>query len=217
MPSFSTIDTSFGQGGISYSPCFNAGSDGQPGRIYSSLLLPLNGFLFNTIKGRDTVCAGILHIFLTANLKASAQNFFAELINGNWENISPLKFNSLDYNVGFPFLTDDGQKLFFSSQDPQGKGGFDIYVSQWNKGQRDTPKNLGEKINTVENEVFPFFHSSGKLYFSSRGHGGKGGLDIFYSELVNVRNQHGELLPFYVIPIGGIPKYQGNWKYRKVN
>jgi hypothetical protein len=44
------------------------------------------------------------------------------------------------------------------------------------------PENLGPSINTAENEVFPFYHENGRLYFSSRGHNTIGNLDIFYSE-----------------------------------
>ncbi|NJK84982.1 MAG: type IX secretion system membrane protein PorP/SprF [Bacteroidales bacterium] len=54
--------------------------------------------------------------------------FSAELVNDIWTNITPFPYNSYEYNVGFPFLSDDGKQLFFCSQAPEGKGGFDIYV-----------------------------------------------------------------------------------------
>ena len=122
--------------------------------------------------------------------------FSADLSNdGNWVNITPFPYNSSDYNIGFPFLTDDGRQLFFCSQDPRGEGGFDIWVSVNNNGQWETPENLGKKINTPENEVFPFLHTSGRLYFASRGHNGMGGLDIFYSESVKGQWQEPVALP----------------------
>lgn len=121
--------------------------------------------------------------------------FTAELVNDEWVNVSPLPFNSDEYNVGFPCVTDDGKKLFFSSQAPGGFGGFDIYMCEWNYGAWGEPVNLGDEINTPENDIFPFFHPSGRLYFSSRGHNGKGGIDIFYSELIDEKWQRPVNLP----------------------
>lgn len=110
--------------------------------------------------------------------------FSAELVNGDWVNVTPFRFNRPNYDLGFPYLTEDGKRLFFCSEDPRGYGGFDIWVSNLVRGQWSIPENLGDKINTAKNELFPFFHSSGKLYFSSRGHDDRDDLDIFYSELV---------------------------------
>jgi hypothetical protein len=111
--------------------------------------------------------------------------FTADLVNGHWVNISDTRFNRPNYNVGFPFITEDGQRLFFCSEDPKGMGGYDIYVSNWENGRWGPQSNLGDKINTSENEVFPFYHSSGRLYFSSRGHDERTDMDIFYSDLVD--------------------------------
>ena len=121
--------------------------------------------------------------------------FSAELINGNWVNISPLRFNKLNYNIGFPCLTEDGKTLYFCSEDPRGFGGFDIWVSTLENGTWSLPKNLGDKINTSKNELFPFYHSSGRLYFSSRGHDDREDLDIFYSELIGNEWQEPVKLP----------------------
>jgi hypothetical protein len=91
-------------------------------------------------------------------------------------------FNDTEYDVAFPSLSTDGELLFFASRAPGGFGGYDIYVSTKQGASWSEPKNLGAKINTSENEVFPFYHSSGRLYFSSKGHNSQGKLDIFYSE-----------------------------------
>jgi hypothetical protein len=112
--------------------------------------------------------------------------FTAELMNGNWVNVKEItRFNRLTYDVGYPFITEDGQRLFFCSKDPRGFGGYDIYVSNWENGRWGPQVNLGERINTNENEVFPFYHSAGRLYFSSRGHDDRTDMDIFYSDYVD--------------------------------
>lgn len=121
--------------------------------------------------------------------------FTAEFVNDQWINISPFPYNSDEYNTGFPFITEDGKELYFSSQASGGEGGFDIYVSQLIDGRWNDPINLGKKINTPENDIFPFYHTSGRLYFASRGHNSKGGLDIFYSEIVDEEWQEPVNLP----------------------
>jgi OmpA-OmpF porin, OOP family len=84
-----------------------------------------------------------------------------------------------------PFVSFDGTKLFFSSNKPGGKGGYDLYVSNIDEnGFIGSAKNLGDAINTNSDEMTPFFHSlSNTLYFSSNGWPGLGGLDIFKSSL----------------------------------
>jgi chitodextrinase len=103
------------------------------------------------------------------------------LNNGQWTNLSQFRFNNTAYNTGYPYLTDDGKKLFFCSNAPGGFGGYDIYVSELKNGQWGQPVNLGNQVNTSENEVFPFLHPSGRLYFASRGHHQGRDLDIFYT------------------------------------
>lgn len=92
-----------------------------------------------------------------------------------------LSFNSLEYSVGHPSLSPNGKWLFFVSDMPGGYGETDIYmVELFPNGSMSTPKNLGPKINTIGREMFPYFNNE-KLYFSSEGHFGFGGLDIFES------------------------------------
>lgn len=90
-----------------------------------------------------------------------------------------LLFNSDDYSVLHPSLSDDGEMLFFSSDMPGGFGGYDLYVSYLEDGSWSPPVNLGPTVNTEGNEVFPFYHESGTLYFASNGLVGLGGLDIY--------------------------------------
>ncbi len=103
------------------------------------------------------------------------------LASGEWsESKSALAINSLKYSVCHPSLSADGKKLYFASDMPGGKGGTDIYVCELNKqGQWGSPKNLGEYVNTIGNELTPFIFNDSTLYFSSDFHPGMGKKDIF--------------------------------------
>lgn len=103
--------------------------------------------------------------------------------NGKWVDIQEVPFNSSEYSVGHPAFAPDDSKLYFVSDMPGGYGGTDIYVVEYNNGQWGTPVNMGKDINTEGNEMFPFVDPKGNLYFSSDGHEGLGGLDVFYAEL----------------------------------
>ena len=84
------------------------------------------------------------------------------------------------FNIGQPSLSEDGKKLYFSSEVPnKGYGGKDIWVAHRVGKEWSEPINLGPAINTPGDEMYPFIHKDGKLYFSSNGHIGMGGLDIF--------------------------------------
>jgi outer membrane protein OmpA-like peptidoglycan-associated protein len=93
--------------------------------------------------------------------------------------------NTADYREPSVCVSSDGSVLFFVSDKPGGVGGLDIYVSYRRKdGSFGPGYNLGPPINTPFDEDAPFLHPNGKtLYFSSRGHKGAGGYDIFRSEL----------------------------------
>jgi outer membrane protein OmpA-like peptidoglycan-associated protein len=81
--------------------------------------------------------------------------------------------------VVHPALSADGMELIFSSDMPGGIGGMDLYTVNRSSGTWSTPVNLGPKVNTKGNEIFPFIHPDGYLFYSSDGLAGKGGLDIF--------------------------------------
>lgn len=101
----------------------------------------------------------------------------------DWEQITALPFSSNDFATAHPALSADGQQLVFSSDMPGGLGGMDLYIVSRTNGIWSTPINLGSEINTSGHEVFPFWHADGYLIFSSDGHAGLGGLDIFVSAL----------------------------------
>lgn len=113
--------------------------------------------------------------------------------NKGW-NVTELTFNSAYFSMKNPAMSCDGKTLYFSSDMPGGFGNYDIYKSEVKEdGSLGKPVNLGQKINTEEQEVFPHMCCDNTLYFSSNGHLGLGGLDVFYSKNIdekwsNVRN-----------------------------
>ena len=108
-----------------------------------------------------------------------------DIVNNKLENPQQLFFDNADYSVGHPSLSEDGKWLFFASDMKGGNGETDLYyVKIADDGTMSSPVNLGPKINTLGNEVFPFFRK-GKLYFSSDGHYGLGDLDVYESKLLS--------------------------------
>lgn len=99
--------------------------------------------------------------------------------SSKWYDVKEFPFNSREYSVCHPTLNRDGTVLYFASDMPGGAGGFDLYKSTFVDGYWTTPQNLGAKVNTAGNEVYPFFHNDETLYFASNGFGGFGGLDVY--------------------------------------
>ncbi|HET8858949.1 OmpA family protein [Marivirga sp.] len=99
--------------------------------------------------------------------------------------------NSSGYSEKSVSQSADGSTLFFSSNRPGGYGGFDIYYSTKNRKDEWGPsKNLGQVINTEGDEDGSFIQYDGKtLYFSSNGHSGMGGYDIFKAEYDSASNE----------------------------
>ena len=117
-------------------------------------------------KGRND----ILHLTL----------YSARMTSTKLEDIQPFPYNDAAYSVGQASVSEDGKTLYFVSDMPGGYGGTDIYRTTMNdSGDWSTPENLGEFINTEGNEMFPYIHYSGLLFFSSNGHKGLGGLDVY--------------------------------------
>ena len=110
---------------------------------------------------------------------------YASQIKGDGEHwneiLVPFRWNSNTYNCAHPALSPDGTKLYFTSDMKSGFGGMDLYVCKKEGDTWGEPENLGATINTQGNEVFPYIGENGTLYFSSDGHGGLGGLDLFSS------------------------------------
>jgi hypothetical protein len=98
----------------------------------------------------------------------------------SWSEVFPYNLQG-KYSNAQPSLSPDGNTIFYISNQPGGYGETDIYTSKYINGEWTEPYNLGEMVNTNGKELFPFYHPSGKLYFSSEKHGAIGGLDIFYT------------------------------------
>ena len=104
----------------------------------------------------------------------------------NWVNVTnPLPFNSDDWSTAHPALSSDGKLLIFSSNRPgsikraDGRPSMDLWGARLENGVWSIPFNLGPSVNTDKNEIFPTLNENGAMFFSSDGHAGEGGLDIF--------------------------------------
>ncbi|MBE9510631.1 MAG: OmpA family protein [Bacteroidetes bacterium] len=111
--------------------------------------------------------------------------FHAVLGEKDWEKTREFRFNNKWYNFTTPWFSPDENRLYFSSDKFGGYGGADLYYCQWKVSYWDSPVNLGPLINTEENESYPFITATGSLFFSSDGHSGMGGKDIFFSKFID--------------------------------
>lgn len=108
----------------------------------------------------------------------------AQLVDERWTEVEELPFNSDQYSVAHPALSSDNKRLYFSSDMPGSFGESDLWYVTINDDKTfGSPVNLGNTINTEGRESFPFISSDNNLYFSSTGHLGLGGLDIFVTSL----------------------------------
>lgn len=114
-------------------------------------------------------------IFKTNQLKI----YYSTQSNGVWGEVKPFEHNSVEYSVGHPALSPDGQTLYFVSDMPGGSGGTDIWMCKRDGDNWSKPSNMGSTINTSLNEMFPSINEDNVLYFASEGHAGYGALDIF--------------------------------------
>ena len=124
-------------------------------------------------------------LYFTRWSKDECAIYASNNFNGKW--MEPYKLEDINiegYKTMNPNLSLDGKTLYFSSNKEGGHGGMDIWscaLDRW--GHPKNIGNLGTRINTSGNEISPYMHSQGnKLYFSSTGHSGFGGLDVFSSE-----------------------------------
>lgn len=102
-----------------------------------------------------------------------------DVAKDKWVKSNLFPFNSSDYACTHPSVNPEGSKLYFSSDMPGGYGGMDIYVCTWRDSLWSKPINLGYKVNTSGEDLFPFIDKDSLLFFATDGRGGMGGLDIF--------------------------------------
>jgi len=106
--------------------------------------------------------------------------FKADKVEGEWKRIIEVTLCPGDYSAKHPAISPDGSRLFFASNMPGSYGAFDIYVATIQKnGTVGVAKNLGSKVNTKKDDLYPNPIANGTLLFASNGRDGYGGLDIY--------------------------------------
>lgn len=173
---------------------------------------PFNHQLTQMHAGPITIDRKLQRAMITTTNDLGSRNRlalqFIEKRNERWEKVQSFPWNSDDYSCMHPSISDDGQRMYFVSDMPGGFGGWDIYYSDFADGAWTQPVNCGSSVNTRYDELFPYIHHSGMLYFSSNGHAGMGGLDIFKTDLSHMTtdvlnigyplNSSGDDFGFYV-------------------
>ena len=110
--------------------------------------------------------------------------FKATKINGRWQHVKQVAICPKHASALHPTVSPDGKRLFFASNMPGTFGAYDIYVSEIRKdGSISGPKNLGEKVNTKKNELYPNIVQHAMLTFASDGRKGQGGLDLYAAKV----------------------------------
>ncbi|MDR1226182.1 MAG: OmpA family protein [Prevotellaceae bacterium] len=109
-----------------------------------------------------------------------------------WVEVESATIGDSTVNLAHPSLSEDGVELYFTSDMPGGYGGTDIWMaSRVSDGDGwGEPVNLGPNINTEGNEMYPYIRNNGALYFSSDGHKGFGGLDLFKATKRDIGGWH---------------------------
>jgi outer membrane protein OmpA-like peptidoglycan-associated protein len=158
------INTKYHEGTVSFSP------DGNT--MYFS-----RESYYEKVFQRDSLTKykiSVLHLF--KSVKQEDQ----------WSEAEPLSLNGNSYSVKNPSVSADGSTLYFASDKTGGFGQYDIYSAPIDTdGSVGEATNMGQKLNTEGQEMFPFISSSNTLYFSSNGHLGLGGMDVFFAKLVD--------------------------------
>lgn len=140
--------------------------------------------------GAHTISPGGRHLFFTSCQRpgglGSCDLYMASKKGNEWGKPKILPTINTKGWESQPCISADSRKLFFVSSRDGGIGGIDIYMSELTADGFSTPINLGSKINTEGDEDRPFIHPDGRtLYFSSDGHAGYGGKDLFMSRWEN--------------------------------
>ena len=131
-------------------------------------------------------------IYYTKTVKIKGNKSILKVYSSNyddkskdWINETALPFNNDAYNCAHPAISPDNKYLYFTSDMPKGVGGKDLYrVMILANNTYGKAENLGPKINTFGNELFPFVDNDNTLYFSSNGYPGFGSLDVYKTKFI---------------------------------
>ena len=163
----------------------NKGKWGEPQILSEAINTPDN-------EGAAVLTRKADMIFFTRCPREKKENigcdiFYAERSGDKWKQAKKieLKPDTAAYlSCGHPTLNNNASYMIFASDMPGGQGGKDLWITEYNKREKvwGAPENLGPTINTAGDEMFPHLTDKGTLYFSSTGHLGMGGLDLFKAE-----------------------------------
>ena len=145
----------------------------------------------NTAYDEGACCFSVdgREMYLTQCVTDPSYPRYAQIVKSNrsdaaWSKATEVKLTGDTLSsYAHPAISPDGEWLYFSSDMPGGKGGLDIWRVRITPAGYGGVENLGEPINTAGDEAFPTFRPNGDLYFSSNGHPGLGGLDIFIAKV----------------------------------
>lgn len=151
-------------------------------------------------------------MFFTASQPVNGQDlgtqiYLSSRTGGEWGEPQQVKlFQDSSISVGHPAISANGDTLYFVSDAPGGYGGKDLYRAVGENTTWTDIQNLGPQINTSDDELFPCIRKDGTLYFSSKGHPGYGGLDIFKAVPVGRDTTYGaSKMPVYTLLNMGVP------------
>lgn len=135
-------------------------------------------------------------MYLTQCATSPSYPRYAQIVKSDrsdaaWGKTTPITLTADSLSsFAHPAISPNGEWLYFTSDMPGGKGGLDIWRVRITPSGFGGVENLGEPINTAGDEEFPTFRPNGDLYFSSNGHSGLGGLDIFIAKVGKDRRYH---------------------------
>jgi outer membrane protein OmpA-like peptidoglycan-associated protein len=189
----------------------------------------------NGSEGGATMSIDNKHLYFTickdeGGPTVNCDIYYSDYIDGEWTEAKKVEgINDKERWDSQPTIASDGRTLYFASDRKGGRGGVDLYstIKDPVTGVWSTPENMGPVINTPNDEKTPFIHSDFEtIYFSSDGHPGVGGFDIFYSkkdtagkwsEPKNIGvpiNTKGDDLGFFVSTDGHLGYFASNEPFR---
>ena len=142
-------------------------------------------------------------MYLTQCVTDASAPRFAQIVTSSrsdaaWGKPNPLELTKDTLSTyAHPAVSPDGEWLYFVSDMPGGVGGYDIWRVRITAAGLGGVENLGEPINTPGDEMFPTFRPNGDLYFSSNGHVGMGGLDVYIAKVDKKTRQYKVTHPGY--------------------